>query len=147
MKADFIINRPHRQQPLQRGLFAIITIVAWTLWISLWLPVITFFAWLFGLGDAYKQLGLMHPLHAANNLSMVLTIALVCTLLMGSWSQYNRFRFAGKQRRRGNRVLDIAEMAPALSASVETAKQLRVRQRSVIRFGVDGEMFVDAAAD
>lgn len=147
MKADFIINRPHRQQPLQRGLFAIITIVAWTLWISLWLPVITFFAWLFGLGDAYKQLGLMHPLHAANNLSMVLTIALVCTLLMGSWSQYNRFRFAGKQRRRGNRALDIAEMAPALSASVETAKQLRVRQRSVIRFGVDGEMFVDAAAD
>ncbi|WP_333679799.1 poly-beta-1,6-N-acetyl-D-glucosamine biosynthesis protein PgaD [Dyella sp.] len=147
MKADLIINRPHRQQPLQRGLFAIVTIVAWTLWISLWLPVITFFAWLFGLGDAYKQLGLMHPLHAANDLSMVLSIAAVCALSMGSWSQYNRFRFAGKQRRRGNRALDIAEMAPALSASVDTAKQLRARQRAVIRFGQNGEMFVDTAAD
>lgn len=147
MKADFIINRPHRQQPLQRGLFAIVTIVAWTLWISLWLPVITFFAWLFGLGDAYKQLGLMHPLHAANDLSMVLSIAVVCALLMGSWSQYNRLRFAGKQRRRGNRPLDIEEMAPALSASVETARQLRKSQRSTIRFGTDGEMFVDVVHD
>lgn len=147
MKADFIINRPHRQQPLQRGLFAVVTIVAWTLWISLWLPVITFFAWLFGLGDAYKQLGLMHPLHAANDLSMVITIAAVCVLMMGSWSQYNRFRFAGKQRRRGNRALDIAEMAPVLSASLETAKELRARQRSVIRFGQNGEMFVDTGCD
>jgi biofilm PGA synthesis protein PgaD len=144
MKADFIINRPHRQPPLQRTLFTLITMVAWTLWISLWLPVLTLIAWLLGLEDAYKQLGLMHPLHAANDLSVVLTIALVCTLSMGSWSQYNRFRFAGKQRRRGNRALDIAEMAPALAASVETARQLRASQRSVIRFAPSGEMFVDA---
>ena len=143
MKADFIINRPHRQAPLQRTLFTVITMVAWTLWISLWLPFLTLIAWLLGLEDAFKQLGLMHPLQAANNLSIVLIIAIVCTLSMGSWSQYNRLRFAGKQRRRGNRGLDIEEMAPALAASVETAKQLRARQRSVIRFAPDGQMFLD----
>lgn len=147
MKADFIINRPHRQPPLQRTLFTLITMVAWTLWISLWLPVLTLIAWLLGLESAYEKLGLMHPAHAANDLSIVLSIALVCMLLMGSWSQYNRLRFAGKQRRRGNRALDIEEMAPALSASLETAKQLRKSQRSIIRFTPDGHMMVDTASD
>lgn len=144
MKADFIINRPDRQRPLQRTLFAIITMVAWTLWISLWLPLLTLIAWLLGLEDAYKQLGLMHPLHAADNLSIVLTIAAVCALSMGSWSQYNRIRFTGKQRRRGNRHLDITEMAPALASSVETAQRLRSGRRSVIYFAHDGQMFVDS---
>ena len=96
-----------------------------------------------GAEDAFKQLGLMHPLHAANDLSIVLSVAIVCALLMGSWSQYNRVRFTGKQRRRGNRSLDIAEMAPALAASIETAQLLRARQRSVVRFAQDGQMFVD----
>ncbi|MFC3653940.1 poly-beta-1,6-N-acetyl-D-glucosamine biosynthesis protein PgaD [Dyella humi] len=143
MKADFIINRPHRQAPLQRTLFAVITMVAWTLWISLWLPVLTLIAWLLGMEDAYRQLGLMHPLHAANDLSIVVTVAVVCTLSMGSWSQYNRIRFAGKQRRRGNRHLDITEMAPALASSVETARRLRSGRRSVIHFAHDGQMFLD----
>lgn len=143
MKAEIIINRPHRQPHLQRTLFTLITMVAWTLWISLWLPVLTLIAWLLGLESAYQKLGLMHPLQAADNLSIVLGIAVVCVLSMGSWSEYNRLRFAGKQRRRGNRVLDIEEMAPALAASVETARQLRARPRSVIRFASNGEMSVD----
>lgn len=145
MKAEFVIYRPQRQPPLQRTLFALITMVAWTLWISLWLPVLTLIAWLLGMEDAYKQLGLMHPLHAANDLSMVLTVALVCALSMGSWSQYNRIRFAGKQRRRGNRTLDIAEMAPALAASVETARELQAGRRSIVHFNADGEMFLREA--
>ncbi|HUB88169.1 MAG TPA: poly-beta-1,6-N-acetyl-D-glucosamine biosynthesis protein PgaD [Dyella sp.] len=144
MKADFIINRPHRQSPLQRTLFTLITMVAWTLWISLWLPLLTLIAWLLGVEDAFKQLGLMHPLHAANDLSIVLCVAIVCALLMGSWSQYNRVRFAGKQRRRGNRAVELAEMAPVLAASLDTARRLRARQRSVVHFAPDGWMLLDA---
>jgi biofilm PGA synthesis protein PgaD len=147
MKADFIIDRPRRQPPLQRTLFAVITMVAWTLWISLWLPVLTLIAWLLGLEDTWRQLGLMHPLHAANDLRIVLTVAVICALSMGSWSQYNRVRFSGKQRRRGNRHLDIAEMAPVLASSVDTARQLRSGRRSVIRFAHDGQMFLDSSHD
>ncbi|HUA78878.1 MAG TPA: poly-beta-1,6-N-acetyl-D-glucosamine biosynthesis protein PgaD [Dyella sp.] len=143
MKAELVINRPERQPALQRTLFALITMVAWTMWVSLWLPVLTLIAWLLGLGDAYKQLGLIHPLRAADNLSMILSVAAVCALSIGVWSQYNRIRFSGKQRRRGNRTLDIAEMAPALATSVETARHLRFKRRSVVHFSKDGEMFVD----
>ena len=144
MKADFIINRPHRQSPLQRTLFTVITMVAWTLWISLWLPLLTLIAWLLGAEDAFKQLGLMHPMHAASDLSIVLSVAIVCVLSMGSWSQYNRVRFAGKQRRRGNRTVELAEMAPVLAASLDTARRLRAGQRLVVHFAPDGWMSLDA---
>lgn len=142
MKAQFIIDRPERQSPLQRTLFAVITMVAWTLWISLWLPLLTLIAWLLGLQDVYLKLGLIHPLHAVGDLSMVFVVALVCALSIGSWSQYNRMRFTGKQRRRGNRHLDVAEMAPVLDASVETGRQLRAGRRLVVYFTADGNMFL-----
>lgn len=146
MKAQFIIDHPERQRPLQRTVYALITMVAWTLWISLWLPVLTLIAWSLGLEDAYRQLGLVHPLHAAGDLSMVLVVALACALSIGSWSQYNRMRFAGKQRRRGNRHLDVAEMAPALATSVETARELRAARRSVVHFTADRQMFLRSDA-
>jgi biofilm PGA synthesis protein PgaD len=142
MKAEFIIEKPERQRPLQRATFALITMVAWTLWISLWMPVLTAIAWLLGLQNAYEQLGLMHPLHAVGDLKMVAMVALASSLSIGTWAQYNRIRFSGKQRRRGNRPLDIAEMAPALATSLNTAKQLRTGRRSVIHFTDNGHMYL-----
>jgi len=142
MKAEFIIEKPERQRPLQRATFAFITMVAWTLWISLWMPVLTAIAWLLGLQNAYKQLGLVHPLHAVDDLKLVAMVALVSALSIGTWSQYNRIRFSGKQKRRANRPLDIVDMAPALATSVHTAKQLRAGRRSVIHFTDSGHMYL-----
>jgi biofilm PGA synthesis protein PgaD len=142
MKAEFIIEKPENQRPLQRATFALITMVAWTLWISLWMPVLTAIAWLLGMQSAYKQLGLVHPLHAASDLKLVVMVALVSSLSIGTWSQYNRIRFSGKQKRRANRPLDIADMAPALASSVNTAKQLRAGRRLVVHFNDDGHMFL-----
>jgi poly-beta-1,6-N-acetyl-D-glucosamine biosynthesis protein PgaD len=93
MKAEFIIEKPENQRPLQRATFAFITIVAWTLWISLWMPVLTAIAWLLGVQNTYKQLGLVHPLHAVDDLKLVVMVALVSSLSIGTWSQYNRMRF------------------------------------------------------
>lgn len=142
MKAEFIIEKPENQRPLQRATFALITMVAWTLWISLWMPVLTAIAWLLGMQNAYKQLGLVHPLHAVDDLKLVVMVALVSSFSIGTWSQYNRMRFSGKQKRRANRPLDIAEMAPALASSVITAKQLRGGRRSVIHFTDSGHMYL-----
>ena len=143
MKADpLIINRPERQKPLQRLTSALITMVAWTLWVSLWLPLLTLIAWLLGLQDVYIKLGLDHPFQAAQNLDMVLSVACVCALTFGAWSFYNRMRFAGKQRRHANRVVEIHEMAPVLEASVDTARHLRANRRSTIHFNEQGSMYL-----
>jgi biofilm PGA synthesis protein PgaD len=142
MKADPIINRPERQKPFQRAFFTFITMVAWTLWVSLWLPLITLIAWLLGLQDVYVKLGLDHPFRAANDLGLVLQVAFIAALSLGSWAFYNRMRFAGKQKRRANRFVDIAEMAPALDASIRTAERLRASRRSVVHFNTVGGLFL-----
>ncbi|GFZ98335.1 poly-beta-1,6-N-acetyl-D-glucosamine biosynthesis protein PgaD [Dyella caseinilytica] len=142
MKADPIINHPEYQKPFQRALFTVITMVAWTLWISLWLPLITLIAWLLGLQDVYVKLGLNHPFRAANDFGQVLQVAVIAALSLGSWAFYNRMRFAGKQKRRANRFVDIAEMAPALDASVRTAQHLRASRRSVVHFSDTGGLFL-----
>jgi biofilm PGA synthesis protein PgaD len=143
MKAEpLIIERPERQKPLQRATFALITMVAWTLWVSLWLPLLTLIAWLLGLQDIYLKLGLNHPFRAAGDLNLVFSVALVCALTLGSWAFYNRMRFFGKQKRRANRIVDLVEMAPVLDASVDTARQLRMNRRSVIHFNGNGGMFL-----
>lgn len=143
MKAEpIIINRPERQKPLQRAVFTLITMVAWTLWVSLWLPLITLVAWLLGMQDIYIKLGLDHPFRAANDLGLVLQVATVAALSLGTWAFYNRMRFAGKQKRRANRFIDIADMAPALEASLHTAQQMRASRRSVVHFNDDGGMFL-----
>src|SRR5215469_8152238 len=135
MKAEpLIINRPELQKPLQRATFTFITMIAWTLWVSLWLPLLTLIAWLLGLQDVYVKLGLDHPYQAAENLNMVLGVASICALSLGGWAFYNRMRFGGRQRRHANRVVDIHEMAPALDASFHTALQLRKCRRSTIHF-------------
>lgn len=142
MKAELIIEHPERQRPLQRATFAIITMVAWTLWISLWMPVLTLIAWLLGMQNAYKQLGLVHPLHAVGDLRLIVMVAAVSALSIGTWSQYNRIRFSGKQKRRANRPVDVVDMAPVLAASIDTARYLRAGRRSVIHFTDEGGMFV-----
>ncbi|HTV86635.1 MAG TPA: poly-beta-1,6-N-acetyl-D-glucosamine biosynthesis protein PgaD [Dyella sp.] len=147
MKAEpLIINRPERQKPLQRATSALITMIAWTLWVSLWLPLLTLIAWLLGLQDIYVKLGLDHPFQAAQNLDMVLSVGCVCAFSLGAWAFYNRMRFAGRQRRHANRVIDIQEMAPVLEASVDTARHLRASRRSIIHFDEQGGMFLKADA-
>jgi biofilm PGA synthesis protein PgaD len=145
MKAEpLIINRPERQKPLQRATSTFITMIAWALWVSLWLPLLTLIAWLLGLQDVYLKLGLDHPFQAAQNLDMVLGVACVCAVSLGAWAFYNRVRFAGKQRRTANRVVDIQEMAPVLETTVDTAKHLRVNRRSIIHVNEQGGIFVKA---
>jgi poly-beta-1,6-N-acetyl-D-glucosamine biosynthesis protein PgaD len=51
-------------------------------------------------------------------------------------------RFAGKQKRRANRFVDIAEMAPALDASINTAQHLRSSRRAVVHFNDNGGLFL-----
>jgi biofilm PGA synthesis protein PgaD len=142
LKADPIIDHPERQPPFQRAFFTILTMVAWTIWVSLWLPLITLIAWLLGLQDIYVKLGLDHPFQAANDFGTVLQVACIAALSLGGWAFYNRMRFAGKQKRRANRFVDIVEMAPALDASLTTAQRLRASRRSVVHFDSAGGLFL-----
>ncbi|HEX7816130.1 poly-beta-1,6-N-acetyl-D-glucosamine biosynthesis protein PgaD [Dyella sp.] len=141
MKADAImIQRPEHQRPLQRVMFGAITVVAWVIWASLWIPLITALAWTVGLGDVYVQLDLGHPLHGGGDLDIVLVDAVACVSLFCSWSGYNHLRFAGKEKRRGNKPVTVEQVARGIGASTITAKTMQGQRRSVVYVSDDGRM-------
>ncbi|HEV8078806.1 MAG TPA: poly-beta-1,6-N-acetyl-D-glucosamine biosynthesis protein PgaD, partial [Marinobacter sp.] len=45
MKTPLIIERPELQTPTRKTLSSVITFLAWTLWIYLWLPLLSIIAW------------------------------------------------------------------------------------------------------
>ena len=143
MKAEaIVIQRPERQRPIQRALFGVITVLAWIAWASLWVPLITALAWAIGLGDVYIQLNLGHPLKSGGDLVIVLYSALACITIFLSWSRYNHWRFSGKQKRRGNNPVGLADTAKSIGASLETAEAMQAQRRSVVHFSEEGYMAV-----
>lgn len=144
MKAEAIlIQRPDRQSAAQKAVFAAVTVFAWLFWAFLWLPLVTLGAWAFGLRNAWLQLHVLGPIGDGGDIDVIVVVALFCALLFISWSGYNRVRFAGKQKRRGNNPVGIAQTAFAIGATTEDATRLHAHRRAVVSVSEGGYMTVD----
>jgi biofilm PGA synthesis protein PgaD len=142
MKAESIlIQRPERQRPTQRALFALLTLLAWGLWLSLWLPLITLGAWLAGLRVGYLELARSrHGADGWKEIVFLLALAAACGAVAALWSGYNYLRFRGVRRRRQERRVEREEMAGALGVEEATARQLGQARRTVLAFAEDGRI-------
>ena len=146
MKAEtIIIQRPDRQSNAQKAVFATVTVFAWLFWAFLWLPLLTLGAWAFGLRNAWLQLHVLNPIGDGGDINVILLVAVLCAAVFSSWSGYNHARFAGKQKRRGNKPVDVAETAAAIGASTGDALKMQGKRRSVVSVSQEGFMTVDDA--
>ncbi|HEY4291956.1 poly-beta-1,6-N-acetyl-D-glucosamine biosynthesis protein PgaD [Luteibacter sp.] len=147
MKAEtIIIQRPERQSSAQKAAFATITVFAWLFWAFLWLPLLTLGAWAFGLRNAWLQLHVLNPIGNGGDINIILLVAVLCAVVFSSWSGYNHARFAGKQKRRGNKPVDVAETAAAIGAATGDAMKMQGSRRTVVSVAEDGFMTVDEAS-
>jgi biofilm PGA synthesis protein PgaD len=99
--AQLIIDRPQLVSRSRRFLYGMATLFFWYLWFYLWLPVVTFIAWLVSGFLGYREMVQLSNyrdlLHAFS------WYALVILILGGgllAWATYNLLRFRGKERRR-----------------------------------------------
>ncbi|WP_426284882.1 poly-beta-1,6-N-acetyl-D-glucosamine biosynthesis protein PgaD [Luteibacter sp. E-22] len=144
MKAEAIlIQRPERQSTAQKAVFTTVTIFAWLFWVFLWLPLLTLGAWAFGVRSAWLQLHVLGPIGDGGDINVILIVAIACAVVFTSWSGYNHARFAGKQKRRGNKPVGVAETASAIGASVDDAMKMQGHRRSVVSVSDGGYMKVD----
>lgn len=141
MKAEAIlIKRSYRQRPGRRALYGLLTFFAWLVWVSLWLPLITLLAWLFGLHTSYIELFVRNHASGWHELLQVGLLSLLCTGIVVGWSTYNWWRFRGLDRRRGRHVVAMAAMAEALGVKHGTAIELRSARRIALSFDADGQI-------
>jgi biofilm PGA synthesis protein PgaD len=139
MKAEaIIIQRPERQVPARRALFALLTLGAWFVWATLWLPLITLVAWLLGARTAYIELVMREHGTGWSDIFVVLGIGVVCGLVEILWSSYNYRRFANRSRRQARPVVAPEAMARVLKVDPESAKHMRGSSRMVLEFADDG---------
>ena len=147
MKAEaIVIQRPERQSGAQKALFGVVTITLWVAWAFLWLPLVTLGAWAYGIRDALTQLHLMDPITDGGDIYVVLTVALVTAVIFTSWSAYNYARFVGKQKRRGNTPVGVAETAAKIGAHADDAIRMQGTRRAVVSVADDGFMTLKDAS-
>jgi biofilm PGA synthesis protein PgaD len=139
MKAEaIIIQRPERQAPARRVLFAVLTLGAWFVWVTLWLPLVTLVAWLLGARTAFIELVMREHGTGWSDVFVVLGIGAICGLVEILWSSYNYRRFAHRSRRQARPVVATEAMARVLKVDPESAKYMRESSRMVLQFADDG---------
>ncbi|MFC5742479.1 poly-beta-1,6-N-acetyl-D-glucosamine biosynthesis protein PgaD [Dyella tabacisoli] len=139
MRAEaIVIQRPHRQRPVQRWLFTVITLLAWLAWSSLWLPLLTLIAWSLGAHSSYVEMVVRKHGQGAHDMLTMVLISLISAALALAWSNYNRLRYGRMKRRTGRHVVDRATMARALHVQQATAVQMGLASCIVLDFLDDG---------
>ncbi|RRU23535.1 poly-beta-1,6-N-acetyl-D-glucosamine biosynthesis protein PgaD [Stenotrophomonas sp. 278] len=122
---DSRLIRKSRNQPrLQRTAWGFVTLAFWGFYFYLWAPLVTAISWLLGGHLAWLQL-YEYKQSIDPFLVIALPIMLVCSaVLLIAWAEYNRFRFAGKERRNPRQDVTREEMARELGASPALAAEL-----------------------
>jgi biofilm PGA synthesis protein PgaD len=105
--------------------------------------LLTLGAWAFGLRDAWLQLHVLNPIGDGGDIEVILVVAIACALGFTSWCNYNRARFSGKQKRRGNHPVGVAETAASIGASTGDAGKIQAHRRAVVSVSEGGYMTVD----
>lgn len=128
-----IIERPEWQSVRQKTIYGSITLGFWAIWCYLCSPLLSAFAWLFGLEITYQ-----HMIHLGGYdgfLKLTAYYLLVIILMGGSlllWAFYNYRRFRGLDRRRARPVADVDALSlsfkvdPSRLAKWQKLKQLTI---------------------
>ncbi len=99
--SEYIIERPELQLPAMRAFFSVLTIVLWTSFVYLLLPVATLLAWYVGYTAVYEEMVMRRGWEAlADLIGSYSIVVLVMGLIQVGWASINWARFRGKRDRR-----------------------------------------------
>lgn len=99
--SEFIIERPELQPPAVRAFFSMLTVVLWTAYVYLLLPLATLLAWYVGYTAVYEEMVMRRGWEALVDLvGFYGIIVFVMGTIQIGWASINWARFSGKRDRR-----------------------------------------------
>lgn len=134
MKIDLrLIQKPEEQSRTRRTVWGVVTGIFWLIYAYLWLPLLTLVLWVLGVRTAAFELYMRE--HAVEPFLLIALplIAILATVVMGAWAEYNRARFGGTDRRHrpDNIPIDIVARDlganEVVAAAMATAKIIMLR--------------------
>ncbi len=107
-----IIERPERQNEIQRWGYRSVTAVAWVLWFYLVIPLISLLAWIVGLAFVYTVL--LQGLDVNDLPEILLRYGIGISILTGTyliWALYCYVRFIDQHRRKSRQLATLDQLA------------------------------------
>ena len=96
-----IIRRPDLVPRRKRAVSSGVTLLAWAIWIYLFLPLFSLLAWWLGIELFAGYMLDPDERGYLITLTSYLIVIAICALIILGWSRYNQLRFRGKDRRSG----------------------------------------------
>ncbi len=112
---DIVIDRPELQTPAKRAFFSVLTVMFWSFYVYLLLPLATLLAWHLGYTAVYEEMVMRNGWEAlVKLLGFYSAIVLAMGFTQVGWALVNWMRFAGKRdrRRERERVVDMGFSEP-----------------------------------
>lgn len=129
---DLFIHRPQLQPGLGRHIHRWLTLLAWSAYLYLWLPIATLVLWWLGTRLGISELR-RYPEFIDVELFWLLLEALGITLLLlVGWAEYNRFRFQGRDRRKHQPPVLPLATAQAMGVDALVAAGLQDARRVIV---------------
>jgi len=128
-----VIVRPERLARQQRALQRAATLLAWSAYAWLWVPLVTLVAWVLGLQAGWDRLYLQRNAVDPFILAALPIIALLCGLLLIGWAEYNRARFTDADRRLRRSDVADAAVRERLQAPAQVMHTLRRHRVVTVR--------------
>ena len=138
--SPFIYAPKTRASTATRTLHGVLTLAAWALYAYLWLPVLTVLAWVMGVRTSYVELYVRNNRFDNSVFMVILVLALVATVLLVGWAEYNRHKFGGQDRRSTPRNVDGDDVARSLLAPPELSRQLAGAKSITLNMGEDARL-------
>jgi biofilm PGA synthesis protein PgaD len=138
------IDAPELLTGRERTRDAVFTALMWGVYLYLWVPLVSLFAWLLGFEFAYD---VMIRMGGARDLGSVLIVyAVIVVVILATvafWSLGNRLRYGKLTRRHAKAVVTAKEMADYFAVDEKTITQLRSTDSATIVFDADGRPVIE----
>jgi biofilm PGA synthesis protein PgaD len=135
-----IFDRPDLQARRHRWAYSTLTLLAWGIWMYLWLPVVTLVAWYLGVRTFIREMVIPDP-RAMGALALAyLVVVVMLGAVLVVWSQYNLRRFRGQDRRRASPPVSDEEVAHWFQISPEMLEGFRSTGSLTLKHDEEGKI-------
>lgn len=129
---NLFIHRPRLQSDPKRLIYGLLTLVAWSAYLYLWLPIATLALWWMGTRLGFRELRPYPEFIDIDLFWLLLTALAIAVVLLVSWAEYNRIRFQGQDRRQQQPALPPLSTAEAMGVDALVAGNLQDARRTVV---------------
>ncbi len=141
MKNNLIIENPSLQSLSQRYGWFSVTFLFWLIYVYLWLPLLSLFAWWLGYKTfIHHMIELNGQVGFFNVLGFYLVVITSLTISLVGWARLELMRFRDKSQRLKPEPISVKDAADFYHLDVATLKLLQENRNVTIHFDENGNI-------